>query len=242
MRACAKAEAEARWSDLGALLTVAVMACPPTELFLQHSIRHLVMVDHADRVPRTVSDFAARWEVAYGKSWVPESTTTQLCHKAEECGNSGRNTGVAVGRTPLVGREAELKFLHTRLTVPKTQPLLIVVMGEAGIGKTRIIDETMRRIGLDGMRTLAARGAEFEDCIPLNPIIDVLQQLSGEDFSALGEPWVTVLRGLMPRAHGAPEKVMPPPLQPLSLSRRLMEAFLRLFETSLETSAPYTIS
>ena len=230
MRACASAEAEARWPNLGALLSVAVTACPPTELFLQQSIRHLVMVDNADHVPRAVSDFAARWEVAYGRSWVPEPRTSELCHMAEECGHSGRNAGVAAGSTPLVGRESELKFLHTRLTAPKTQPQLIVVMGEAGIGKTRIIDETMRRIRLDGMRTLAARGAEFEDCIPLNPIIDVLQQLSGEDLSALGEPWVTVLRGLMPRPHGAPEKVRPPPLRPLSVSRRLMEAFLLLFE------------
>ena len=230
MGACANAESEARWSNLGALLSVADTACPPTELFLQHSIRHLVMVDNADHVPRAVSDFAARWEVAYGRSWVPEPTTSELCRMAEECRHSAQNAGVAAGNTPLVGRESELKFLHTRLTAPKTQPQLIVVMGEAGIGKTRIIDETMRRIGLDGMRTLAARGAEFEDCIPLNPIIDVLQQLSGEDLSALGEPWVTVLRGLMPRAHGAPEKVMPPPLRPLSVSRRLMEAFLLLFE------------
>ena len=230
MGACANAEAEARWSDLSALLCVAVTACPPTELFLQYSIRHHVMVDNADRVPKTVSDFAGRWKVAYGKSWVPEPTTSELCHKAKEYADSGRSTGVAVGGTPLVGREPELKFLHTRVTAPKTQPQLIVVMGEAGIGKTRIIDETIRRVGLDGIRTLAARGAEFEECIPLNSIIDVLQQLSREDLSALGEPWVTVLRGLMPRAHGAPEKVMPPRLQPLSLSRRLMEAFLLLFE------------
>ena len=230
MGACANAESEARWSNLGALLSVADTACPPTELFLQHSIRHLVMVDNADHVPRAVSDFAARWKVAYGRSWVPEPTTSELCRMAEECGNSGQNAGVAAGNTPLVGRESELKFLHTRLTASKTQPQLIVVMGEAGIGKTRIIDETMRRIALDGIRTLAARGAEFEDCIPLNPIIDVLQQLSAEDLSALGEPWEAVLRGLMPRVHGAPEKVMPPPLRPLSVSRRLMEAFLLLFE------------
>ena len=230
LRACANAESEARWADLGALLSVAVKACPPTEDFLQRSIRHLVMVDDADQVPETVSDFAARWERAYGKAWLPEATTSELCHKAQECGPSGRNTDVAASSTPLVGRRPELKFLHTRLTAPKTKPQLIVVMGEAGIGKTRIIEEAMRRIRLDGMRTLAARGAEFEDCIPLNPIIDVLQQLSEEDLSVLGEPWVTVLRGLMPRAHGAPEKATPPPLRPLSLSRRLMEAFLLLFE------------
>ena len=200
LRACAKAESEARWADLGALLSVAVKACPPKEDFLQRSIRHLVMVDDADQVPETVSDFAARWERAYGKVWLPERTTSELCHKAKECGHSGRNTDVAVSSTPLVGRRPELKFLHTRLTTPKTKPQLIVVMGEAGIGKTRIIEEAMRRIRLNGMRTLWARGAEFEDCIPLNPIIDVLQQLSEEDLSVLGEPWVTVLRGLMPRA------------------------------------------
>ena len=229
-RACANAESEARWSDLGSLLSVAVMACPPTELFLQHSIRHLVMVNKADQVPRTVSDFAIQWEGAYGKSWLPEPTTSELCHKAKESGHAGRSAGVAVGITPLVGREPELRFLHTRLITPKTRPQLIVVMGEAGIGKTRLIDETGRRIRLDGVRTLAARGAEFEDCIPLNPIIDVLTQLSEEDLSALGEPWISVLRGLLPIAHGVREKTMPPPLRPLSVSRRLMEAFLLLFE------------
>ncbi|MCH7857052.1 MAG: AAA family ATPase [Gemmatimonadetes bacterium] len=230
LRACANAEAESRWSDLSALLSVAVTACTPAEDFLRHSIRQLVMVDNADQVPRAVSDFAGRWEVAYGGSWIPEPTTSELCKKAEELGHSRGNASVTVGSTPMVGREPELKFLHTRLAAHKTEPQLIVVLGEAGIGKTRLIDEAMRRIRLDGVRTLVARGAEFEDCIPLNPIIDVLQQLSGEDLSALGEPWVTVLRGLMPRAHGAPEKVMPPPLRPLSLSRRLMEAFLLLFE------------
>ena len=230
LRACANAEAEARWADLGALLSVAVRACRPTEDFLKSSIRHLVMVDDADQVPETVSDFAARWERAYAESWLPEATTSELCLKAKECGHSGRNTDFAVSSTPMVGRRPELKFLHTRLAAPKTQPQLVVVMGEAGIGKTRIIEEAMRRISMDGIRTLAARGAEFEDCIPLNPIIDVLQQLSAEDLSVLGEPWVTVLRGLMPRAHGAGEKTMPPPLEPLSVSRRLMEAFLLLFE------------
>ena len=206
------------------------MACPPTELFLQHSIRHLVMVNKADQVPRTVSDFAIQWEGAYGKSWLPEPTTSELCHKAKESGHAGRSAGVAVGITPLVGREPELRFLHTRLITPKTRPQLIVVMGEAGIGKTRLIDETGRRIRLDGVRTLAARGAEFEDCIPLNPIIDVLTQLSEEDLSALGEPWISVLRGLLPITQGVREKTMPPPLRPLSVSRRLMEAFLLLFE------------
>ena len=240
LRACAKAETEARWSDLGACLSVALSACPPTEDFLRLSIRHLIMVDNSAHVKRTVSDFAARWDRAYGKPWVPEAATSELCHMANERRDSGRTAGVGARRAPLVGRGPELKFLHTRLTIPRTQPQLIVVMGEAGIGKTRIIDEAMRRIRLDGMRILFARGAEFEDCIPLNPIIDVLQQLSGNEFSALGEPWVTVLRGLMPRAHGAPAKAVPPPLRPLRLSRRLMEAFLLLFE-QLSARQPFTL-
>jgi DNA-binding SARP family transcriptional activator/tetratricopeptide (TPR) repeat protein len=240
LRACSKAEIEARWSDLGALLTLAANACAPTEDFLRRSILHLVMVDSADQVSQAVSDFASRWERAHGASWVPEPETTELCKNAHQRGPSERNTDAGVIRTPLVGRGPELKFLHTRLTTGETHPQLIVVMGEAGIGKTRIIEEAMRRIRLDGVRTLAARGAEFEDCIPLNPIIDVLQQLSGEDISVLGEPWGTVLRGLLPRGQGAPEKTKPPPLGPLSLSRRLMEAFLLLFE-HLSERQPLTL-
>ena len=237
LRACSTAEAEARWSDLGALLTVAHNACPPNEDFLQRSIRHLVMVGNADQVPKAVSSFAIRWERVHGRSWVPEPATSELSNKANECRPSGQDADVEVSSIPLVGRGRELKFLHSRLTAPETQPQLIVVMGEAGIGKTRIIEEAMRRIRLDGMRTLAARGAEFEDCIPLSPIIDVLQQLSGEDLSVLGEPWTTVLRSLLPRA---PEKTKPPSLRPLSLSRRLTEAFLLLFE-HLSERQPLTL-
>ena len=198
------------------------------------------MVGNADQVPKTVSSFATRWERVHGRSWVPEPATSELCNKANESRPSGQDADVGVSSIPLVGRGRELRFLHSRLTSPKPRPQLIVVMGEAGIGKTRIIEEAMRRIHLDGMRTLAARGAEFEDCIPLSPIIDVLQQLSGEDLSVLGEPWATVLRGLLPRAQGAPEKTKPPPLRPLSLSRRLMEAFLLLFE-HLSERQPLTL-
>ena len=196
------------------------------------------MAGHTDQLTKTLSEFAARWERSYGESWVPEPGTSQLCGGAEESGRAGWGTRL-VG-TPLFGRGPELAFLHTRLTASKEQPQLIVVIGEAGIGKTRVIEETIRRIRLDGTRILSARGAEFEDCIPLNPIIDILQQLSEEDLSALGEPWVAVLRGLMPRAPGAPAKTLPPPLQPLSLSRRLMEAFLLLFEhLSKDQPSPY---
>ena len=49
-----------------------------------------------------------------------------------------------------------------------------------------------------------------------------------------------MLRGLLPRAHGAPEKTKPPSLRPLSLSRRLTEAFLLLFE-HLSERQPLTL-
>lgn len=48
--------------------------------------------------------------------------------------------------TALIGREQELKDLVDRLNVNGTKPQWIEVSGEAGVGKTRLVEETMRHL------------------------------------------------------------------------------------------------
>ena len=120
--------------------------------------------------------------------------------------------------------------MYEKLTTESPGPSLAVVIGEGGIGKSRIVEDVTKRRVLEGCQILSARAAEFEDCIPLNPIIDSLDRLNAKDLEGLVEPWSTVLQDLLPGVSNAPSQVLAPTIQPGSVPRRLFEAFLRLFE------------
>jgi DNA-binding CsgD family transcriptional regulator len=65
--------------------------------------------------------------------------------------------GMQVTRAPLVGRAAQLAALHTALDAARAgSGTTVVVAGEAGIGKSRLVDELLAPLGGDGV--LVARG------------------------------------------------------------------------------------
>ncbi len=66
-------------------------------------------------------------------------------------------TAPAADRTPMVGRQEELAFLdnQARRVRQDSQSALVVVCGEAGSGKTRLLDELAERVG-HGARVVAA--------------------------------------------------------------------------------------
>ncbi|GMA92435.1 hypothetical protein GCM10025869_29640 [Homoserinibacter gongjuensis] len=80
--------------------------------------------------------------------------------------------------SPMVGREAELRELTAAATEASSGvPRVMVVGGEAGIGKSRLIDELCA--GLDAS-TVVARGqcVEFGTVgVPYAPLIGVLRDL-----------------------------------------------------------------
>ena len=64
--------------------------------------------------------------------------------------------------TSLVGREAELSRLRELVAPPYTESRLLLVLGEAGMGKTALLAGAVRDAGLSGVRVLAAAGRESE--------------------------------------------------------------------------------
>ena len=132
--------------------------------------------------------------------------------------------GPAVARGPLdpgfVGREAELAEL-ARLwgEAVAGRPSLVLVAGEAGIGKTRLAAEAMRLAESTGGAVLQARCFEAERSLFLEPVVDALRALvvttppdmvrtlAGDAAATLGElvPEVRSILRPLPTERASPE-------------------------------------
>ena len=82
----------------------------------------------------------------------------------------------AVPTLPLVGRSAELDALLELHGGIEGDGRLAVIEGEAGIGKTRLAAEVLKRVRSEGATALEARCHEDEAAIPYGPVVDLLRE------------------------------------------------------------------
>jgi len=88
----------------------------------------------------------------------------------------GRSPLDVAASTPLVGREQELASLHRCWREAQaTQGKLVLVSGEAGVGKSRLIEEFADRLRWQGVRVLWGRCYEFERVLPYQPVAEALR-------------------------------------------------------------------
>jgi DNA-binding SARP family transcriptional activator len=101
---------------------------------------------------------------------------------------------------PLIGRELAMREVRSALDrVAAGRFAFVLVAGEAGIGKTRLLEESRREAVLRGFRCLSAKAVEIERIIPLNPLLDALRGLDlGPHLRALGPPWNAVINSALP--------------------------------------------
>jgi predicted ATPase len=80
------------------------------------------------------------------------------------------------GLTPYVGRERELRLLHECFERARAgQGQVVFVVGEPGIGKSRLLYEFRRRLG-DEATWLEGRCISFGRSIALHPVIDMMKR------------------------------------------------------------------
>ncbi len=77
---------------------------------------------------------------------------------------------------PLTGRSVELAALMRAFTAARPDGGVVVIEGEAGIGKTRLADELVARARAEGGVALVARCHDDEAGLPYGPVIDLLRQ------------------------------------------------------------------
>jgi DNA-binding CsgD family transcriptional regulator len=108
-------------------------------------------------------------------------------------------------------------------------PAVVVVEGEAGVGKTRLVREALARPELDGWTTLVGCCQPLREPYPFGPVIEALR--GARDAPPIREPGpiAGALRPLLPELG----HLLPPALEPIGDARaerhRIVRAILEVF-------------
>jgi class 3 adenylate cyclase/tetratricopeptide (TPR) repeat protein len=125
-----------------------------------------------------------------------------------------RRTGVA-GRggrslSPFVGRRRELATLRALLArVAAGQGQVVGIVGEPGIGKSRLLYELAQRLRATGVSYLEAHCFAYEQATPYGPVHDILRQLCGMTDMDGPEALTTRLRHCLQEVGLTPEADVP---------------------------------
>jgi len=126
----------------------------------------------------------------------------------------------APGRTALAGRDGEIRSLREAWSLAAaSQPGLVMIVGEAGIGKTALAEFLAAEAAADGGTVLSTRCYETERSLFLQPIVEAiapvvasasageLQRMLGEHAAAAAGllPEVAAILGPPPPGRGSME-------------------------------------
>lgn len=130
---------------------------------------------------------------------------------------------------PLVGRQPELAELLRQVeAAARGNGGLTLVYGEAGVGKTRLLQELASNARWRGVRTVWGRCYELLAPPAYQPLVEALRAgLPRLKAEVLGPLWQAELSRLLPELATGPD--LPPTLSPEEERRRLLEAIARAF-------------
>jgi DNA-binding SARP family transcriptional activator/Tfp pilus assembly protein PilF len=184
---------------------------------------------------------------------------------------TGEHAYVQVGRSnqsPLVGREHELEILHRNLLATEQarrmklagqkkatglaldaqrRPQCVILMGDVGIGKTRLAEETGREAKKRGWALAWTRAYAQESSIPYHMWVEALRKAMTQGLWQRQEiarrPLIyQSLRTLLPELQDLlPQEALPPAASPEQEQLRLWEATRALLATISENTPLFIV-
>ncbi|MFG3712455.1 ATP-binding protein [Micromonospora sp. NPDC047730] len=142
---------------------------------------------------------------------------------------SGSDTGdlSAISSPGMVGRGHELAALRTALSDP---PAIVLVEGEAGIGKSRLVQETLATRTSDRRQVLLATCPAFRQPFTLGPVVDAIRP-AAEDVAGLGLSGLAgALRPLFPEWATALPPAPEPAEDAAAARHRLFRALAEILD------------
>jgi DNA-binding SARP family transcriptional activator/tetratricopeptide (TPR) repeat protein len=142
------------------------------------------------------------------------------------------------GVAPLVGRELEVARLSAAYRLARQGRCHVVLLqGEAGIGKTRLADEFLAWASMQGADVLRGRAFEAGGRLPFQPLVDTLRpRLERENApeDLLSDVWLAELGRLLPELRDRYPDLPPPAGDDAAARARLYEAIARLGQAFAE--------
>ena len=139
---------------------------------------------------------------------------------------------------PLVGRQAELTKLHEALDdTCARQGHVVTILGEAGVGKTRLVTELTSLADSRDARTIVGRAYETAQVLAFGPWVDALRAglaTAPDAVAAVDAKWRPELARVLPEFRGGAA-----PLAPANPAH-IFEAIGRLID-ALATRQPLVI-
>src|SRR5439155_9169950 len=135
---------------------------------------------------------------------------------------------------PLIGRAAAFRQLVGRFQQAQGgQPQAVLLVGEAGIGKTRLASEFVAWAAAQGAEVLSGHALELGGRLPYQPLVEALRErLEAENAPEvlLSDLWLAELSRLLPDLAVRYPDLPAPSDAELAALGQLFEAVVRLFE------------
>ncbi|MDH2423897.1 LuxR family transcriptional regulator [Sphaerisporangium sp. TRM90804] len=138
----------------------------------------------------------------------------------------------SVSSPAVVGRASELRSLVDAMTRP---PAVVLVEGEAGIGKTRLVRAALGRLPSGDRTVLLGYCHQIREPFPYGPVFEALRDIEGRlPVARELNPVTGALRGYLPELGGA----LPPAPQPLDDPRAERHRVFRAIRALLAAVGP----
>jgi DNA-binding SARP family transcriptional activator len=143
----------------------------------------------------------------------------------------------------LIGREAEWNaLLRAWKEAAKGGRRIVLLEGEAGIGKSRLVEEFLRTVVAGGATVLRGRAYDATASLPYAPIVEALRAaLDAPGLAGTDPEWLTEVARLLPELRQRfPALAEPEPSADPTDAWRLYEGIAQLID-SLTTERPVVI-
>jgi TOMM system kinase/cyclase fusion protein len=144
----------------------------------------------------------------------PLKGVTALVHVYRMLGESAAQSRLDIagstGFTPLVGREAEVRLLLERWAQSQDgRGQVVLLRGEAGIGKSRLVEVLRQRVLSQGAARIVFRCSPYHQQSALYPVIDHLQRFLRGDSTDAPEARLAALEQALRTSRLPLEEVIP---------------------------------